>query len=402
MLVAPEVWLYLGGMNIVADKVKQAAGVLEELDIDLWLIFVRETSMQADPMLPMMVGHDCTWQSFFAYTRNGDAIALVGNLDEADFTRAGYFTEVATYTAGVSEDIRTLIERLDPSKIAINYSTSDTGADGLTHGMYLLLQEYLDGTAYQKRLISAEPVCSKLRSRKLPAEVELIATAAKLTTQVWDEVHPQLKVGMTEKEVGALIDATIAKHGGEPSFSTIVNAGDKTDPGHGAPSDARLDPGDLLHVDFGIRLDGYCSDLQRLAYFPRREKSGLPEELKEAFYTVNEIITETAKISRPGVKGCEIDALAREMLRDHGYPEYQHALGHQLGRAVHDGGAVLGPEWERYGVTPRIEIEKSNVFTLELEIMLPGIGCVGLEEDVVVTDNGAEFLCPRQMKLVVL
>ncbi|RME25847.1 MAG: M24 family metallopeptidase, partial [Candidatus Zixiibacteriota bacterium] len=90
---------------------------------------------------------------------------------------------------------------------------------------------------------------------------------------------------------------------------------------------------------------------------------------------------------------------ARQELRDHGYPEYEHALGHQLGRSVHDGGGILGPRWERYGRTPEIELETGNVFTLELEINLPGVGCVGLEEDVHVTGRGAEFLCPRQMEL---
>ena len=87
------------------------------------------------------------------------------------------------------------------------------------------------------------------------------------------------------------------------------------------------------------------------------------------------------------------------MLTDNGYPTYQHALGHQLGRDVHDGGALIGPKWERYGITPTIELEANNVFTLELEIVLPGIGCVGLEEDVCVTESGARFLGPRQMEL---
>jgi Xaa-Pro aminopeptidase len=101
------------------------------------------------------------------------------------------------------------------------------------------------------------------------------------------------------------------------------------------------------------------------------------------------------------VKGHEVDALARKMLRDSGYDDYQHALGHQLGCSVHDGGAILGPQWERYGNTPHIPLEEGNVLTLELEIMLPGIGCVGLEEDVVVTGDGARFLGPRQTELTI-
>ncbi|MDH4032775.1 MAG: aminopeptidase P family protein, partial [candidate division Zixibacteria bacterium] len=77
-------------------------------------------------------------------------------------------------------------------------------------------------------------------------------------------------------------------------------------------------------------------------------------------------------------------------------------LGHQLGRAVHDGGAIIGPKWERYGKTAEMKLEAGNVFTLELEINLPGIGCVGLEEDVLIVDGGARFLCPRQLELIVV
>ncbi len=389
-------------MNLTQDKAAQGIGILGELDIDLWLIFVRETNMMADPTVALVVGHAATWQSFFAFTRQGDGVALVGNHDEANFRRAKQFIEVLTYTQDVKPDLVKLITRLDPKSIAINYSVNDVAADGLTHGMYLLLQEYLEGTPYVDRLISSEQLVSKLRSRKLPGEIELIAEAARQTVSVWERVVPMLRVGMSEAEVGELIDREILATGGVMSFDTIVNAGDKSAPGHGAPSAAKLAPGDLLHVDFGIKLDGYCSDLQRLAYFRRKGETKAPAELIEAFETVRDIITATGRKARPGVKGFEVDALAREILRDNGYPEYQHALGHFIGRDVHDGGGILGPQWERYGTMPMQPLEVGNVTTLELEILLPGIGCVGLEEDAAITDEGAEYLCPRQMELIVL
>lgn len=389
-------------MNLTQDKAAQAIGILGELDIDLWLIFVRETNMMADPTMALVVGHAATWQSFFAFSRAGEAVALVGNHDEANFRRAKQFTEVLTYTQDVKADLVKMIKRLDPKSIAINYSVNDVASDGLTHGMYLLLREYLEGTPYVDRLISSEQLVSKLRSRKLPGEIELIAEAARQTVRVWERVVPMLRVGMSEVEVGGLIDREIAAMGGTPSFDTIVNAGDKTSPGHGAPTSAKLAPGDLLHVDFGIRLNGYCSDLQRLAYFRRTGETKAPPELIEAFETVRDIITETGCMAKPGVRGFEVDAQAREMLRDNGYPEYQHALGHFIGRDVHDGGGILGPKWERYGTMPMQPLEVGNVTTLELEILLPGIGCVGLEEDAAITKDGAEYLCPRQMELIVL
>lgn len=388
-------------MDLVKEKIVQAGQLLKEMDIDLWLIFVRETMMQADPTIALVVGHEVVWQSFFAFTSKKDAIALVGNLDEENFKKSGRFTEVVSYTSGVKEDFRKLIKRLKPKKIAVNYSSSNPAADGLTHGMYLLLREYLKGTPYVKRLVSAEDFCTRLRSRKNSAEIKLIKNAALLAHTAWEKAVLEIKPGITEMEIAAIIDRQIAKQGATNSFDTIVNAGDKTRPGHGMPTRAKLERGDLLHVDFGARLDGYCSDLQRLMYFKRPGEKNVPEELTAAFKRVSGIIETAARKCRPGVKGFEIDALARTLLTDHGYPEYEHALGHQLGRDVHDGGAVIGPRWERYGVTPTIAIEPGNVFTLELEIMLPGIGCVGLEEDVCVTGRGAKFLCPRQTELIV-
>jgi Xaa-Pro aminopeptidase len=388
-------------MNITTEKIRQACALLDEMALDLWLLYVRETPVMADPALAMVVGDDCTWESFFLYTRKGEAIALVGDLDAAIFDQDDRFTRVLTYTKGVGHDIRTLLTRLNPQRIVIDYSLDNPSADGLTHGMYLKLMSYLEGTAYADRLTSAETFFGKLRSRKSPAEIERLAAAAMIANKVWREMAPEIAVGMTEIQIAALIDGRIREHGAEPSFPTIVNAGDKTRPGHGHPTGAVLEPGDLLHIDFGARLHDYCSDIQRLMFFRRPGESSIPLELTDAFVTVADIITATGKIALPGAQGHEIDTLARQMLRDEGYEEYQHALGHQLGRSVHDGGALLGPKWERYGASPTISLEESNIFTLELEIMLPGIGCVGLEEDVQITGGGAKYLCPRQTELIV-
>ncbi len=124
-------------MDIVKEKIGQVKGILNELSLDCWIIFVRETDIMADPTLPMVVGLSSTWQSFFVYTRTGEAIALVGNFDEEEYTRSGRFTRVIPYVQGVGEDFRKLMAELDPKTIAVNYSVDDPSADGITHGMYL-------------------------------------------------------------------------------------------------------------------------------------------------------------------------------------------------------------------------------------------------------------------------
>lgn len=389
-------------MDLIKAKIEQAIDILNELDIDLWLIFCRESSMMADPALDLVVGHKVVWQSAFFISRTGETMALVGNFDAADFEKSRRFGTVQPYVEDCGKEIKRVVKKFNPGKLALNYSVNDIAADGLSHGMYLLLLEYLKGTPYPERIVSSEPIISLLRGRKIPQEINLISAAAFMATDCWRESIKQIKTGLTEMEIAGIIDANIRKLGGVNSFDTIVNAGAKTSPGHGHPTGAILEPGDLLHIDFGARVEGFCSDIQRLAYFKRANESKAPAVLTKAFNKIRNIIDETSQLYKPGVKGFTIDAVARKMLTDDGYPEYQHALGHQIGRSVHDGAAIVGPKWKRYGVTPKIPLEENNAFTVELGIELEGIGYVGLEEDLAVTQNGGKFLCPRQTELIVI
>ena len=105
---------------------------------------------------------------------------------------------------------------------------------------------------------------------------------------------------------------------------------------------------------------------------------------------------------KPGIAGWEVDQRVRERLTSRGFPEYAHALGHHLGRAVHDGGGVLGPRWERYGRAPYETVREGNLYTLEPSIHLPAYGMVALEEDVTVGPDGARFLSRFPRALAIL
>jgi Xaa-Pro aminopeptidase len=212
-----------------------------------------------------------------------------------------------------------------------------------------------------------------------------------------------IRVGLSERDLADFVRARFAELGVAPAWAAegcpIVNSGPASDLGHSYPSSAiRVEPGHLVHVDLGVRLDGYCSDIQRMWYIRRPAEAGPPDDVPRAFEILVRAIDAGAAALRPGVQGFEVDGAARKVVVDAGYPEFKHGLGHGLGRAVHDGGTMLGPRWPCYGRNPERVVEAGNVFTLELGLPTSA-GVVGLEEDVVVTASGCEFLSTRQREL---
>lgn len=386
--------------QLVSEKIEQAIDILKELDIDLWLTFVRETSMAPDPVLELIYGGDVTWQTAFLISASGESIVIVGELDSANLHEMGVYSKVIGYDEGLGDRLLEEIQRLDPESIAINYSEGDVAADGLSLGMYRLLLGYLNGTPYADRLISAETLNFHLRGRKSRTEIKRIRQAVQTTEGLFDEIERFVKPGMTQRQIASfvhdLIDGRGLGYSWPKPYNPIVTCGPHSPVGHAAPGDVVLEKGHLLHIDLGIRENGYASDLQRMWYVLDDGETAAPPEVERAFMTVYGAIVAGEQMLTPGRPGYEVDEVAREFIVDNGYPEYMHAFGHMMGRVAHDGGTVLGPQWERYKGSCELEIEVGNVFTLELHVIVEGRGMMSLEEDVVVTEDGVEYLSQPQ------
>jgi Xaa-Pro aminopeptidase len=388
--------------SLVHEKLDQAVEILREQDVDLWLTFVRETSLTNDPCLELIAGTYSAWTGAFIVSTTGERVAIVGRFDAPSVEQVGGY-EVIGYDESIKPALVETIERLGPRSIALNYSRSDPAADGLTHGLWLELEETFAGTAFADRFTSSEAIVNALRGRKSSGEVERIREAVRETEEIFELVTASLRPGLSELEIADLMHGEIARRGLGHAWGRdhcpAVNAGPDKEVGHAPPGELRTRRGELLHVDFGVSRDAYTSDLQRVWYFLDDGETVPPVEVQRAWDALWASVDTGVAALRPGVAGWEVDSAARASLVDAGYPEPMHALGHQLGRSAHDGGTTLAPRWDRYGAAPDGLVEVGNVFTVEYGAAVPGRGYIGLEEDLVVTADGVEWLSTPQREL---
>lgn len=389
-------------VTLQREKINQAINILDELQLDCWLTFVRETGEQPDPALKLIFDQELTWHCAFILTRTGKKIAIVARYDDDLVKQGNLYDTVITYTDSFASALVETLTRLNPSSIALNYSTSDVAADGLTHGMYLQLVEALKSTPFVERFTSSSPLISRLRSRKTSQELVRMRQAIQETYALFDLITRSLKAGVTEREISNLVHVEMGKRflGSAWSYDSCpgVKFGPNTLFGHGVPDEIEIEPGFVASVDLGVSYADYCSDLQRMWYLRKPGEQNVPKVVAKAFAAVKGAIEVGKAALKPGVQGWQVDAAAREYLVKAGYPEYQHALGHGVGRYAHDGGPILGPRWARYGETPYYLIEEGLVFTLELGVMTER-GYVSQEDEVIVTAQGCEWFSQPQEEI---
>jgi Xaa-Pro aminopeptidase len=393
-------------VNLIQEKVNQAKSILNELNIDCWITFVRESELNGDPTLPFLTSAGVTWHSAFIIEKSGGAHAIVGLYDQKTVEETGAYDNVVGFVEGIRVPFQDTLRKINPETIALNYSEGSEIADGLTHGMFLTIHEMLVEVGMADRIVSAERVVSALRERKTPRELDHTRAAIRLTEEIFDAVSSFISPGKTEKDIAAFVKEEAEKRNAELAWEPVacpaVFTGPDTAGAHYAPTDREVARGHILNMDFGLRSGGYCSDMQRTFYILEEGETTAPSDAQKGFDTIREAIEQARLAMAPGVLGRDVDAVARQIVTEAGYEEYPHGLGHQVGRFPHDGTALLGPAWEKYADKPFWPLEPNMVFTIEPRVTVPGKGIVTIEEMVVVTDSGADYLSHPQMELILI
>ncbi len=241
---------------------------------------------------------------------------------------------------------------------------------------------FLEAAAAGAVFPSAAKVIAALRVSKDAEEIAAMETAVRIAQDALREALRAFRVGMTEKAFAAELVAQLLRHGSEPElpFQPIVAAGPNSANPHAVPTDRPIAAGDLLIVDWGATYQGYFSDLTRT--FAIGE---VDEELARLAAIVQQANAAGRAAARPGIPAGDVDKAARDLIAAAGYGEYfTHRTGHGLGMDVHERPFIFAGNEE--------VLRPGMVFTVEPGIYLPGRGGARVEDDVVVTADGARSL----------
>ena len=270
---------------------------------------------------------------------------------------------------------------------------SDVAVETLGYESHVATVRDLERLAgVRSRLVPTGDLVERLRAAKSPEEVAAIRSAARLADDALGECLDGIKVGQTEYEVAAILEAALRRRGSEwHPFPTIVASGPRSALPHARTSERVLANGDWLLLDFGARVDGYCADLTRTFVV-----GTAPDGRQQATYQIVRAAQERAVGQlRSGIPGRQGDALARDLIAERGFGDaFGHSLGHGLGLEVH--------EAPRLSALAEESLPDAAVVTVEPGIYFPGWGGVRLEEDVLLHPDGAELLSSGPTDLIAL
>ncbi|MEM3832847.1 MAG: Xaa-Pro peptidase family protein [Thermoprotei archaeon] len=290
--------------------------------------------------------------------------AILGDVIEVS-RNVSAFSEISSYVR--TKNVKTL--GIEGSKIS-----------------YTMLQRLTSNEGVNTKDVST--TIAYIRSKKDLLELESIIRATTITEQALNVAKDMIMGGIKEVEIMNAVVSEMINSGAEwVAFIPIVASGARAAYPHGSSSNKILRDGELVVVDLGARVDGYCADLTRTFIV------GKPNEKEiELHQIITDAIEQALKVVSPNVKASEIDKAARQVIEMKGYGEYfTHGLGHGIGLAVH--------EYPTLSSTSDDIIDEYNVVTIEPGIYISGFGGIRIEEDVLVTKNGYQLLSrfPRDL-----
>ena len=231
----------------------------------------------------------------------------------------------------------------------------------------------------------------KLREVKTPAEIVAIRKACDITSEAFSAILPKIRPGMTEKELQIELDFTMLRLGADEfAFDTIIASGENGSLCHAIPGGRVLKAGDMITMDFGAKVAGYCSDMTRTVALGRPS-----DEMRRVYDTVLRAQTMCEDALTAGKTGVEIDKLARDYIDARGYAgRFGHGLGHSVGIDIH--------EEPRLSPTCQDVLKAGVVITVEPGVYLPGVGGVRIEDTCLVKENGCVPLTTADKQLIIL
>jgi len=289
-----------------------------------------------------------------------------------------------TYAQEVAKDVKVM--ELNRKKnlleeICKKYSIKKMGFDS-PHTTYFIYGRWKDAVRdVDVDFIPMDNEIEEIRKCKEPEEIDAIMKAVHISTEAFVDIFEKIRPGRTEKEIANEIDYAMRRLGADcPSFDTIVASGVRAALPHAIPTDKKIKKGETVIIDFGARVDGYCSDETCTVLMGETN-----EKLKEIFKVVDDARRLGLEKARPGISIKELDMIVRGFVDDAGYGEYfRHGVGHGIGIAVHEAPAINS--------TGEGVLEEGMVITIEPGIYLPHVGGVRLEDMLLITENSAKVL----------
>ncbi len=317
------------------------------------------------------------------------ALALVGPQSRVFVTDFRYVEQAAGQVEDGFERRRATGELLDAVAEALGSGELRLGFDdaAISVRAHARLGEKLPDRV---ELVPAAGLVERLRAVKEPAEIEAIAAAAQLADAAFAGLLAGGLVGRSERELALALEQAMRERGAEqPSFETIVAGGPHGALPHATPRREPIRPGELVVIDWGARLDGYCSDCTRtLATGPLADP-----DAADVYALVRGAQRAAIGGVRAGRDGRELDSVARDAIGAAGHGErFGHGLGHGVGLQVH--------EAPRVSQRSEDTLQIGNVVTIEPGVYLPGRFGVRIEDLVVVSEDGCRVLGSLPTELV--